>query len=96
LVYHHHTRRKGGHIAELLYWTERLRSLGFDRVDALRAAPYSPRAFFLLNADDQTRDRAAALANRWDGLISWHPDSVLCLGDGRDHSPHRFESESSE
>jgi hypothetical protein len=45
-------------------------------VDALRASPYSPRAFFLLNADDETRDRAAVLANRWDGLISWYPDCI--------------------
>jgi len=34
LVYHHQTRFKGGHPAELLYWSERLRGLGCDRVDA--------------------------------------------------------------
>ena len=77
VVYHHHTRRAGGHVAELGAWADRLRARGFDRVDALRASPYSPRAFFLLNADDQTRDRAIALSKRWRGLIAWYPD---CIG----------------
>jgi hypothetical protein len=76
VVYHHHTRRAEGHVAELSYWADRLRARGFDRVDALRASPYSPRAFFLLNADDEMRDRAAALGKQWGNLISWYGDCV--------------------
>jgi hypothetical protein len=77
VVYHHHTRRAEGHVVELRYWANRLRESGFDRVDALRASPYSPRAFFLLNADDKMRDRAEFLSERWGGLISWYRD---CAG----------------
>ncbi|MBC7431428.1 MAG: hypothetical protein H7345_05110, partial [Rubritepida sp.] len=37
VVYHHHTRRKGGHALELEYWGERLREAGFTTAAALRA-----------------------------------------------------------
>jgi hypothetical protein len=77
VVYHHHTRQSGGHAAELGRWADRLRARGFDRVDALRASPYSPRAFFLLDAGDEMRAAAVALAKRWHGLISWHPNPTL-------------------
>ena len=50
IVCHHHTRRTGGHHAEIEHWAGRLREAGFQWVDALRAKPYSPRAFFLLDA----------------------------------------------
>jgi hypothetical protein len=80
VVYHHHTHYAGGHVAELRYWADRLRAQGFERVDALRARPYSPRAFFLLDADDEMRERAAALARRWDGLISWHANGGVHPG----------------
>jgi hypothetical protein len=73
VVYHHHTRRKGGHAAETRYNADRLRMHGFDRVDALRANRYSPRAFFLLDATDEIRGRAAAFARGWADLqVSWH------------------------
>lgn len=73
IVYHHQTRRPGGHMAEIFHWRERLRGVGFRTVDAIRARPYSPRAFFILNAGDELRSRAERLAIRWDGLLSWHP-----------------------
>lgn len=69
VVYHHHTRFPGGHVAELGHWADRLRAQGFERVDALRASPYSPRAFFLLDADEETRRRAEALEKQWDGFL---------------------------
>ena len=77
VVYHHHTHLSGGHVAELGRWADCLRALGFERVDALRASPYSPRAFFLLDADDKMRTAAAALAKQWLGLISWHANPTL-------------------
>ena len=55
IVYHHHTRRKGGHHSEIEYWSERLRAAGFATVDALRAKPYSPRVYFLLDAPADIR-----------------------------------------
>jgi hypothetical protein len=75
IVYHHQTRRAGGHHAEIGYWTDRLRDAGVaGRIDALRARPYSPRVFFLLDAPEQVRDRAEAVASRWNGLIEWCPN----------------------
>jgi hypothetical protein len=76
VVYHHHTRRKGGHAAEIRYNADRLRMHGFDRVDALRANRYSPRAFFLLNATDGIRKRAAAFAREWsEQRVTWREEA---------------------
>lgn len=77
IVYHHQTRRAGGHLEELAYWADRLRRIGFERVDVLRARPFSVRAFFILGSDDVMRHRAAELARRWANRISWHPDETL-------------------
>jgi len=74
IVYHHQTRRKGGHIAELAHWAERLRGLGFSTVDAIRSRPYSARAFFILDAPPTVRLRATRFVARWQGHLSWHPD----------------------
>jgi len=46
IVYHHQTRWKGGHHAEIEYWADRLRECSFARVDALRAKPFSPVCSF--------------------------------------------------
>jgi hypothetical protein len=73
IVYHHHTRRKGGHHF-IEHWADRLRGSGFATVDALRAKPYSPRVFFLLDAPDDVRERAEQIELRWAGRITWHPD----------------------
>jgi hypothetical protein len=76
IVYHHHTRRKGGHHSEIEHWADRLRGSGFATVDALRAKPYSPRVFFLLDAPDDVRERAEQIELRWAGRITWHPDTA--------------------
>lgn len=73
IVYHHQTRKAGGHLQEIAWWAKRLRRCGFNTVDALRAKPWSPRVFFLLDATRQIREKAAALQSRWTGHISWHP-----------------------
>lgn len=72
IVYHHQTRMAGGHHFELEHWGGRLREAGFNRVDALRASPFSARAFFLLNADDEMRDRAMHLSTSWGDRLTWH------------------------
>ncbi len=76
IVYHHQTRRKGGHLAELRYWADMLLSIGFNTVDAIRSRPYSPRAFFLLNASPELRERSAQLVAHWNGLLSWHQNAL--------------------
>jgi hypothetical protein len=77
IVYHHHTRRKGGRLSQVEHWTDRLRRCGFRTVDALRARPVSPRVFFLLEAPTDIRKRAEKIAADWNGLITWHPDNRL-------------------
>jgi hypothetical protein len=72
VVYHHHTRMAGGNLVELAHWGERLAAAGFQ-VDALRAAVGTARAFFLLDASEEMRARAADLAGHWRGKLSWHP-----------------------
>jgi hypothetical protein len=75
LVYHHQTRRKGGHLEEIRHWATSLRSQGFKTVDALRAPAYSPRVFFLINATGVFRRRAEELHRQWWGPhLTWHPD----------------------
>lgn len=77
LVYHHQTRMRGGHEVELEHWGARLRGAGFEQVDALRASPFSARAFFLLDGSPELRARAENLADRWMGRITWRPDLGL-------------------
>jgi hypothetical protein len=73
IVYHHQSRRRGGHHAEMAYWTDQLSASGFTAVDALRAKPFSPRLYFLLDAPALIRQRAEQVALDWRGLITWHP-----------------------
>jgi len=54
IIYHHNTRRPGGHESEVAYWMERL---GADFAVRMRA--YSARTFFAVNATDEHRNRAA-------------------------------------
>ena len=74
IIYHHHTRRKGGHLAELEHWAERLRAAGFSTVDSIRSRPFSARAFFILNAPQPLRHRARQFAVGWGKHLSWHED----------------------
>ena len=56
---------------------DRLRAAVFSTVDALRARPYSPRVYFLLDAPADVRYRAEKIAVQWDGLITWHSDGII-------------------
>ncbi len=76
IVYHHQTRRKGGHGEELSYWSARLRGARFESVDAIRSGAYSPRAFFLLNASTDLRQRAERLVHDWSRHLTWHPNML--------------------
>lgn len=73
IAYHHHSHFKGGDIEELRHLGDRLSAVGLSVVGALRASPWSPRAFFLLDADARLVARAEGVASVWRGLITWHP-----------------------
>ena len=72
VVYHHQTRRKGGHQLEIQHWLERFRDAGHADPVAVRAASYSPRAFFIVNPDRNIRLRAQEFCRRWGDVVSWH------------------------
>jgi hypothetical protein len=74
IVRHHEPLRRDGGISAMRHWADRLRKRGFATVDALRARPYSPRIFFLLNAPADVRQRAEQIDTHWQGWITWHPD----------------------
>jgi hypothetical protein len=75
IVRHRQPLRTDGGFSAMRNWADRLRERGFDTVDALRARPYSPRIFFLLNAPADVRQRAEQIAAHWQGWITWHPDA---------------------
>jgi hypothetical protein len=78
VIYHHQTRRKDGHLAELDYLAKRLKEKTKLQVSgALRASPWSPRAFFMLDADAPLIERAEQIARTWQPHITWHPFNML-------------------
>jgi len=74
VVYHHQTRRKGGHLLEISDLTKRLRKNGLQVSGALRAEPWSPRVFFIFNGDKELHNRAENMTKVWGNLISWYSD----------------------
>lgn len=75
VIYHHQTRMAGGHSHELAYLAQRIRQETKAQVSgALRARPWSPRAFFLLNADPGLIENAKRVAEKWHPHLAWHPD----------------------
>lgn len=74
VVYHHHTRFKGGHDAEIKYLANRLKDAHLTVSGALRAKPWSPRVFFILNGEHDLQRRAENVAKAWAPHISWCPE----------------------
>jgi len=74
VVYHHQTHRKSGHHVELRDLALRLTRSGFLVSGVLRAKPWSPRAFFILNGDHALRSRAGEIATTWGRRICWIPN----------------------
>jgi hypothetical protein len=70
VVYHHLTRRRGGHEAEIRYQMSRLG----ENVVALRARAYSSRAFFVLNADQPLLRQLESFSDRWGCYVSLYCD----------------------
>ncbi len=61
VIYHHNTRRPGGHDAEVDHW---IQQLGVGTI-AVRANAFSCRTFFVLNPDETIRERAKMFCDRW-------------------------------
>lgn len=61
VIYHHNSRFKGGHDAEVNHW---LRRFG-DTALAIRSTAFSCRTFFVLNPDEEIREGVAAFCARW-------------------------------
>jgi hypothetical protein len=61
VVYHHNTRRRGGHDAEVDYW---LAQFGVHAI-AVRATAYSPRTFFILNPTPKIEERVRDFCIKW-------------------------------
>lgn len=61
IIYHHNTRRKGGHDVEVDYWLDQLALPAF----AIRATMYSCRTFFVLNPTQELQHRAQQFCQRW-------------------------------
>jgi len=70
VIYHHQTRMAGGHDFEIEHLAGRLLGLGAERVLAVRSKPFSPRVFFIVDADYTLADRARQFAARWHGLVT--------------------------
>lgn len=67
IVYHHNTRRKGGHDAEVEHWLD---LLGPNSL-AVRANAYSPRTFFIVNPSPLIKQRAGEFCERWSRHKVW-------------------------
>ncbi len=61
VIYHHNTRRAGGHDAEVDHWLEQFDTQGI----AVRATAYSPRTFFVLNPDPEIEERVRNFCIQW-------------------------------
>ncbi len=61
IVYHHNTRRPGGHEAEVNHWVEQLG----EGPMAIRVTVYSCRTFFVLNPTREIAHRVATFCKRW-------------------------------
>ncbi|SFQ72441.1 hypothetical protein [Donghicola eburneus] len=64
LIYHHNTRRRGGHDAEVDHWLGQIGMPGM----AVRATAYSPRTFFVLNPSAEIEARIEEFCQEWAGL----------------------------
>ena len=62
VIYHHNSRFRDGHDAEVEHWQERLG----EGTCAVRWRPISPRTFFMLNCTDVLAKRAEHWCKKWD------------------------------
>ncbi|MER8578958.1 hypothetical protein NKG95_09440 [Mesorhizobium sp. M1423] len=73
VIYHHNSRFKGGHDAEVESW---LHALGMPAI-AVRATAYSCRTFFVVNPDREIAERAREFCIKWkDHKVRLHASGV--------------------
>ncbi len=61
VIYHHNSRREGGHREEIAYWMGRIPGC----THAFYCRRYSPRTFFIINPDSEIVDRLVGFAECW-------------------------------
>jgi len=64
VIYHHNSRRAGGHDAEVDHWLDQIAMPTI----AVRATAYSPRTFFVINPDSKTEEQVRAFCTKWKDL----------------------------
>jgi len=80
LIYHHQTRRKGGHLREIDAIHRRLRANQLRPNGTLRIGPWSPRLLILVNATRAQIETARKFARRWAKEVLWFPDLLTTPG----------------
>lgn len=73
VIYHHQTRFKGGHLAEIEHLGGMLAAMDLGCVCAVRAKMWSPRVFFIVGADPDTWAAAERFADHWAPHVTFHP-----------------------
>lgn len=68
VIYHHNTRYKGGHEAEISHWIE---VLGHNTM-AIRSRYFSTRTFFVVNPVPTMRSILEDFADRWGPRVVFH------------------------
>ena len=68
IIYHHNTRRPGGHALEIQHWLEQLGRGSF----ALYWRPYSPRTFFVISPTEDNGRAVDSLVDRWAPHLELH------------------------
>lgn len=68
VIYHHNTRRKGGHREEVSYWIEKLGA----GTRALRWRAFGARTFFIVNPTPGMLDILEAFAHEWGPKAELH------------------------
>ena len=63
VIYHHNSRRAGGHLSEIRYWMGQLPGCS----SAYYSRPWSNRTFFFINSDAEVERRLKRFAERWEG-----------------------------
>jgi hypothetical protein len=61
VIYHHNTRRRGGHDAEVDHWLKMIEVPCL----AVRATSYSPRTFFVVNPSKEIEGRLYNFCKLW-------------------------------
>ncbi|WP_299930762.1 hypothetical protein [uncultured Pelagimonas sp.] len=64
IVYHHNTRRPGGHDVEVNHWLTEIEMPSI----AVRATAFSPRTFFIVNPSNEITQHVSKFCEKWKSL----------------------------